>query len=197
MTAFFLIDTKKSIRGCGVDGCQSVHYAKDFCRTHYRRFNTSGRTDLKTPEERFWDKVKMGNPDECWEWQGGFGGPTMNQGVARFKNRIFRAHRVAWMLTHKQEPLLSILHSCDNPPCCNPHHLREGTQADNMADMVSRNRQQRGSRHALAKLTESDVSAVRALLARGLTPAEIAAQYGVGPTAIRNIAVGKTWRHVV
>ncbi|MBJ7481754.1 MAG: HNH endonuclease [Rhodococcus sp.] len=31
-------------------------------------------------------------------------------------------------------------HACDNPPCVNPDHLLEGTQADNMADMSSRSR---------------------------------------------------------
>jgi hypothetical protein len=32
------------------------------------------------------------------------------------------------------------LHSCDNPPCFNPDHLREGTKADNSRDRVIRGR---------------------------------------------------------
>ncbi|WP_428985700.1 HNH endonuclease [Sinomonas terricola] len=33
-----------------------------------------------------------------------------------------------------------ILHSCDNPPCVNPGHLRPGTRFDNMQDKVLRGR---------------------------------------------------------
>lgn len=35
---------------------------------------------------------------------------------------------------------MHILHSCDNPRCCNPEHLRIGTHQDNMNDKVSRGR---------------------------------------------------------
>lgn len=37
-------------------------------------------------------------------------------------------------------------HTCDNPPCINPDHLIEGTQADNIDDAVARGRA-RGGRH--------------------------------------------------
>jgi len=37
-------------------------------------------------------------------------------------------------------------HTCDNPPCVNPDHLIEGTQADNVADAVRRGRVARGQR---------------------------------------------------
>lgn len=40
------------------------------------------------------------------------------------------------------------MHTCDNPPCCNPAHLRLGTIADNTADMVAKGRQARTSGEA-------------------------------------------------
>lgn len=50
-------------------------------------------------------------------------------------------------------------HTCDNPPCVNPDHIVEGTQAQNVADAVERDRIARGPRreicvrgHAIAEL---------------------------------------------
>lgn len=33
-----------------------------------------------------------------------------------------------------------LMHSCDNPRCVNPDHLREGSHAENMADMSAKKR---------------------------------------------------------
>lgn len=35
---------------------------------------------------------------------------------------------------------LHVMHLCDNPPCCNPAHLRLATQAENNADMMAKGR---------------------------------------------------------
>ena len=52
-----------------------------------------------------------------------------------------RAHRIAFFLAHGHWPEPETLHLCDNPPCCNPRHLREGTRMDNVRDMIMKNRQ--------------------------------------------------------
>lgn len=44
-----------------------------------------------------------------------------------------------------------VLHLCDVPSCCNPEHLRIGTQSDNMVDMQSKHR------HPGRKLSDEDV----------------------------------------
>lgn len=57
------------------------------------------------------------------------------------------AHRAA-LAEHLGRPVNGVvMHLCDNPPCINPAHLREGTQAENHADMVAKDRQ-RGGRYA-------------------------------------------------
>jgi hypothetical protein len=78
---------------------------------------------------------RIGESDECWPW---LGSRTVN-GYGRLGNRY--AHR----LVYEQEvgPIpdgLNVLHSCDNPPCVNPRHLRVGTQADNARDALERGR---------------------------------------------------------
>jgi hypothetical protein len=55
--------------------------------------------------------------------------------------RIVYAHRVAWELVHGPIPEgLLVLHTCDNPPCCNPAHLRVGTHLENIQEMYDRKR---------------------------------------------------------
>lgn len=95
---------------------------------------------------------------------------------------------------------LGALHSCDNPACINPDHLRPGTQKDNVADMRSRNRHHtipppvhRGGDHWQARLTEDDVRYIRA----SKEPQKIlAAKFGIDPSAISMVRTRRTWKHV-
>ena len=90
--------------------------------------------------DRFWERVdKTG---DCWLWTGslnatGYG--TIGKGGRG--NGIYLAHRVSFELHHGPIPDgLFVIHSCDNPPCVNPAHLRAGTSRDNMQDAISRGR---------------------------------------------------------
>src|SRR6185295_12854167 len=95
--------------------------------------------------ETFWSRVKKGQPDDCWPMHGANfeGYPTMS-----IRRRSKRANRVSWEIHKGPIPSgLWVLHKCDNPPCVNPNHLWLGTPQDNIADMVAKNRQARGSTH--------------------------------------------------
>jgi len=81
------------------------------------------------------------------------------------------------------------MHSCDNPPCCNPAHLRAGTKADNSQD-ASR----KGRMHHV--LTVEQVVAIKRGLLAGRSPGSLARENGVTRTSIRNIVEGRSWRHV-
>lgn len=96
------------------------------------------------PRLDFWAKVdKSAGQDACWLYMGfrkwdGYGW------VSRFGKNM-TAHRYAWILTHGPVPEgLHVLHQCDNPPCCNPDHMRLGTHAENMAEMKERGRANAG-----------------------------------------------------
>lgn len=93
---------------------------------------------------RFWSKVKRAVAG-CWFWQAGI--QSAGYGCITLNGKQLCAHRVAYMLaTGKDIPAgLWVLHSCDNPACCNPAHLRLGTHADNMRDMARRGRGRGGA----------------------------------------------------
>lgn len=104
---------------------------------------------------RLWSRVAIGKPDECWPWTLSKADKGYGQIMVRTngQRRPLGTHRVAWEVTHGSIPDgLWVLHSCDNPPCCNPSHMRLGTNADNVADMIARKRRTvvnyaRGDRH--------------------------------------------------
>lgn len=112
--------------------------------------------------------------------------------VARVK---YMAHRLSYYLNNGPIPDGYVVrHKCDNPSCINPEHLEVGTQADNIADKVSRGRQARGSGAGRAILTEESVREIRS---SPLKVSELSTLYGVSVVSIRNILRRKTWQHVV
>lgn len=98
--------------------------------------------DLRPDEiQRFHAKVQC--QDGCWPWQS----ELNNKGYGVI--RLYRGGKTVKVLTHRLAHFLAsgeditnlvVRHDCDNPPCCNPAHLRSGTQADNMRDAMERHR---------------------------------------------------------
>lgn len=84
-----------------------------------------------------WEKVNTGSIDECWEWQGTRF--SNNYGAFFLDGKTMKAHRVIFYLENDDWPEM-VMHLCDNPPCCNPHHLRGGSNSENQIDSVSKGR---------------------------------------------------------
>lgn len=148
--------------------------------------------DTRTPEEKFWSNVAVGHESECWEWRKG----RDRAGYGRTKVKIgskseVLAHRVAFALANNRVAVeLDVLHSCDNPPCCNPAHLRQGTHTDNMLDMAKK------GRATWAILSPDKVREIRRLIAHGLSDREIAPGFEVSHLTIKAIRNGSNWKHV-
>jgi len=145
-------------------------------------------------EERFWNNVdKTETKSKCWEWKlccrSGYGS-------VKFEGKMLGAHRIAFELFHKR-PItegMCILHSCDTPKCCNPIHLSEGTQQENMTDRNSKNRQAKGSVHGSSKLTETIVLEIRKKYAEGTyTQSALATEYNISHQNISYIINRQTW----
>ena len=83
------------------------------------------------------------------------------------------------------------LHSCDNPACFLPAHLRWGTHSENMQDKALR-----GERRINLKLTPEQVTEIRHALSGGETCTSIGRRYGVHQVTVSRIKSGKLWNHL-
>jgi HNH endonuclease len=142
---------------------------------------------------RFWLNVATGPQDGCWNWL-----KSKNKngyGIVWDGDKATLAHRLAWRLSIGPiEPIeLHVCHSCDNRLCCNPNHLWLGTSDDNMKDMANKHR---GS-SARRTLTNEQIREIRAMLNNGASRQEVGKAFGVFASAIRQIAIGKTYRNVL
>lgn len=148
--------------------------------------------DLLAFGSRFYRKVRRRAEDQCWFWTGSK--HRFGYGFIGVRGKVVTAHRVAWTLANGPIPEgLHILHSCDNPDCCNPAHLRAGTNADNVSDMVARKRQTRGSKHPMAKLTGP---MARAIVKDARPFKVIANEYGITAETVSAVKCGEVWGHV-
>lgn len=90
-------------------------------------------------QDRFWPKIKVAGPDECWLWQAK--SRLREYGQFRAWGRPQYAHRIAYALGKGDLPEGAfVLHRCDTPLCCNPNHLFLGDQAANMRDRFAKGR---------------------------------------------------------
>lgn len=155
----------------------------------------------------------------CWEWQG-----PKRKGYGRLTiaGKNYSVHRLIFEeLVGPIAAGLVVMHTCDNPPCCRPDHLKAGTQAENLEDMHKKGRahqrtkkprhpraprpasekkepvgQVYGSQHGNSKLSEDLVRELRRLSSEGVSQKEMSRRYGVHQSNISRAINGKLWTHV-
>lgn len=171
-----------------------------FCSVRCRRAH---QTSPEQVAARFWEKVdQAGGSDACWPWMAGL----FRDGYGQFRlppslgNFKLKAHRKAYELTKGEIPAgLVVMHSCDNPPCCNPAHLSVGTVGDNTRDASAKGRlaAQRPGYRSTSTLTAENVAEMRALHAAGgwrFTP--LGQRFGVSREVARMVVRRRTWKDV-
>lgn len=188
------------MRICSVTSCDRKHRRNGLCNMHDIRMKRTGTTDspVRSQEDRFWAKVAKRKPSQCWLWTGATNerGYGVMRPAGQRSGPPLKVHRYSAELAGMDIVGKFVLHSCDNPPCVNPSHLRPGTNSENVRDMVSRHRHGFGHRNGNAKLTEDDVVEIRRRVAAGELHRVVAADYGVARTRVTTIVGRKDWRHV-
>ena len=95
--------------------------------------------DSGTLLERLLDKVVVDEVTDCWNFTGGKN--NIGYGMIRDGKKMRTAHRVSYEEHIGKIPArMCVLHKCDNPICCAPHHLWIGTLKDNTQDMMRKGR---------------------------------------------------------
>jgi len=126
---------------------------------------------IKKELDRFWAKVNKNGPipshvpelGQCWLWTGyldidGYGRIV----IAGANGPEIRAHACALLIENGVRPKLQVLHKCDNPSCVRYDHLFEGTQKQNIADMLSKKRiDRKGVKGHNAKLNDEKIRTIR------------------------------------
>lgn len=131
-----LILKKNGARLSPVDATQRWHQATLDPASRAKAASANSRPI----EERFFDKVTFGQTEnDCWGWTGALDGVGYPQ-ILHDKRRRKASH-ISLMIAGLPRPdNLYALHSCDNPMCTNPKHLRWGTQRENIGDALERGR---------------------------------------------------------
>jgi hypothetical protein len=171
----------------------------------YRPIPVLSQKDIK----RFWKYVKKGNPDKCWTWQASTHGKRNYYGQFSIGYKMFLASRVSYFVEHGTiDDSLEVCHSCDNPPCCNPNHLFQGTCSDNTKDAICKGRHnfqlypelrpygkthhwhlhiRRGEELGCTKYTDQQVTEIRGLRLTGMSFDKIARRTGVSKSQVSRI----------
>ena len=163
-----------------------------------------GKEVTQETVEKFWDRVNIKSDSECWIWEGGLNSkkPGYTYGLFWIHGGSTLAHRLA--LSFHQEKLvgskMEVMHACDNPLCCNPNHLSEGTHKENMQDMYKKNRREceKGENRYNAKLTNTQVKEARILYNKHkkYNTTYLAKKYGVTRSCMYKIVTHKSYIHV-
>lgn len=143
---------------------------------------------------KFIQAALSADTNECIEWpfyrlKKGYGQVGLHTGMAL-------AHRHTCILAHGEPPSrdAQAAHSCGNPGCINPRHIRWATQVENEADKLAHGTWD--ARKGGSKITAETARRIRADRAQGLTYLQLAKRHGTTAANVAQIIRGKSWREV-
>jgi hypothetical protein len=156
------------------------------------------------PWEYYLRKVRVGLPQDCWEWLGSVGSHGYgNWSYSQFGGkRVRTAHRATYELFFYDPEALQVNHRCGNRRCCNPDHLYAGTQRQNWEDSVTHATastppnfygKEVRNQFGYSKLDEDKVRGIRRRRKEGESGRSLAKEYGVSESIICAVYKRRSW----
>lgn len=144
------------MRKCSINGCESKHLAKGFCRKHYLRNYKNGTLELKVLRGySAYDRIikRSKKEGDCLIFQGCK--TEKGYGHIRDGKRMRMAHRIVYEKHHGKIPKgKEIDHLCSNRACVNINHLEAVTHKENIRRGKSGHDHQKRQRDKLGRFTK-------------------------------------------
>lgn len=170
----------------------------DSANGFYMNKNNTYHQRFKSVFDRFSEKYYVCENTGCWIWtcslfKRSF---TDKDDRAAFNINKEKLQAARYSYSYYKGEIkkgMFICHHCDNKKCVNPDHLFEGTQKDNILDLVKKKLHAYGQRHGMTKLSNKIVLNI---YNSELPVKKIVEKTGVPRTTVRNIKNGITWSHL-
>ncbi|MFR9773031.1 hypothetical protein [Nocardia sp. SC052] len=188
---------------CTVEDCERDAFKRDLCQLHYHREQRKGSAGQAKPiKERgavvahIARRVPSMTPERCeteWPFSRSKGRPAAWDAD---RQRNVGAVHYAWYLLHGRWPS-QLNHTCHDGDCWNPHHVYEGTQQENVRDMMEAGRYRglSGAASPVARLTADQVREIRARYGGKYGQRRsLAREFGISESTIDGVLKGKTYR---
>lgn len=177
---------------------------------------------LKSVEDKilsFWNNVdQTGGIESCWLWQKsifvqtGYGQATnIVELTGSSASVVTTAHRQAWIICNGDPGFYTspksgkaityrVCHRCPSGPnrlCCNPAHLRLGTDQANSDDRNLDGNTYKGELVSIAKMNNQSVRTARYLYENKVANiSTLASKFNVAVGTMKLLLHYKTWQHI-
>lgn len=164
---------------------------------HYQRFMKHGdplftKTAPTGEPLRFLESVLELETDDCITWP--YAKSGAGYGQIRSNGETKYVHRIVCESVHGPQPSkeCEVAHTCGkgHEGCVNKRHVKWCSPKTNQSHRVIHGTSNRGEQHGLSKLKSSDVLSIREDERQF---EEIANQYGVHATTVKNIKNRESW----